>query len=372
MNLADRLDATINRTLADNRIVGCVVLVAQNGEIVYRAAHGLADREANRAMAEDAIFRLSSVTKPLIATTILALADAGKIGLTDPVTDYLPDFRPRLPDGTVPPITIHHLLTHTSGLPTTSILTDAEQAAGINRWRLGDDEIIARIGTLPLLFAPGAGWAYGPSIDVLGHIAGRLVGGRPEDALKLYVTGPLGMTDTGFFIADRARLAAAYADGAEGPELMRDPHTIPNYWGGTTTYDPDRIFDAHAFQAGGGGAAGTAGDIFRLLESVRTGGGTVLRPETARRAMANQTPQLADASGPGWQFSYLGAWLDDPASAQSPASRGTNRWAGIYGHNWFIDPDRELTVVSMSNTGLEGSDGQFRTDVRDAIYASLD
>ncbi|WP_417308655.1 serine hydrolase domain-containing protein [Devosia sp.] len=371
MDLTARLDATIANTLADNRLVGCVVLVARKGEIIYRGAHGLADREANRAMTEDAIFRLSSVTKPLIAATILALVDAGRIGLTDPVTDHLPGFRPRLADGSAPPITIHHLLTHTSGLPTTSILTDAEQAAGINRWRLGDDAIMERLSALPLLFAPGTGWAYGPSIDVLGHIAGRLVGGRPEDALKRYVTGPLGMADTGFVLADDSRLAAAYADGVDGPELMGDPHTIPNYWGGTTTYDPGRIFDPETFQSGGGGAAGTADDILWLLEALRNGDG-VLRPETAALAMKNQTPQLTDASGPGWQFSYLGAWLKDPARAQSPAAIGTNRWAGIYGHNWFIDPDRELTVVSMSNTGLEGSDGQFRTDVRDAIYASLD
>ena len=367
MNLSERLDAAAIGAIDAGRIVGSVIIVCRHGELVYQAAHGLADRESRRPMTLDTIFRFSSLTKPIVAATILALIEDGKLGLDVAITDYLPDFRPHLADGTQPTITIRQLLTHTSGLSTASILTPAEAAAGMNRWRLGDDAIIARIGALPLLFAPGAGWAYGPSIDILGHVAGRLVGGRLEDAIRHYVTGPLGMIDTGFTVRDPSRLAAPYADGANGPELMGPLHTIPNPWGSTTSYDPDRIFDAAAFQSGGGGAAGSGPDFMRLLEALRTGG-AILRPETARLALSNQTPQLTQAVSPGWQFCLFGAWLDDPSAAGVPAPRGMVRWGGIYGHNWFIDPAAGLSVVSMSNTGLEGSDGRFRDDILQAVY----
>ncbi|MET3925513.1 serine hydrolase domain-containing protein [Devosia sp. 2618] len=371
MALEAALDQVVAKAIADERIVGAVLIVRKDGQLLYEKAHGLADREAGRAMATDAIFRLSSLTKPVVAATILALVDGGKMGVSDLATAYLPDFRPRLADGSTPDISIHQLLTHTSGLGSLDILTAAETAAGVNKWHLGTDEILRRLADLPLLFTPGTAWSYGASIDVLAVIAGQLVGGTSEDAIRKYVTDPLRMSDTRFGVTDRTRLAAAYADAPTGAELMGDLHSVPNNWGGLTTYDPGRIFDALAFQAGGGGMAGSGGDFMTLLETLRTGGGAILKPETARLGMQDQTPQLEFAQQPGWKFSYFGAWVDDPALGGTPAPRGTNRWGGIYGHNWFIDPVNELTVVSMSNTGLEGSDGAYVAEVRNAIYAAL-
>lgn len=371
MSMETRLDGAITRAIEEKRIVGAVLLALRDGHAVYEKAHGLADREAGRPMRLDTIFRLSSVTKPIVAATILALVDAGQIGLDSVVTEYLPAFRPRLADGSMSTITIRQLLTHTAGLPVANLLSPEEQAAGVNRWRLGDDELLRRLAALPLLYPPGSGWTYGPSIDVLGVIAGRLVGGRLDDAMRRYVTGPLGMADTGFAVPDRGRLAAAYADGKDGPDLMGDPHTIIAPWGSPVTYDPNRIFDPTTFQAGGGGAAGSGPDILKLLEALRTGGGSILKPETAALGLSNQTPQLTNAAGPGWQFSLFGAWLADPRAAAVEQSPGTNRWGGIYGHHWFIDPVQKLTVVCMTNTGLEGSDGRLRDDVRAAVYGGL-
>ena len=371
MDIAQRLDAVAEEAVARNRIVGTVLIVRRHGETLYEKAHGLADREAGRTMMVDTIFRLSSLTKPIVAATVLALVDAGKLRLDYPVTAYLPGFRLRLADGTAPLITIHHLLTHTSGLSSGSILTAAEQAAGVNRWLLPGDEIMTRLAALPLLFTPGTGWSYGPGIDVLGVIAGNLVGGTLADAIARYVTGPLQMKDTAFSVTDPARLAAAYGDGADGPELMGEQHSVPSPFGPPVNFDPGRIFNPAAFQSGGGGAAGTGTDYIMLLEALRTGGSPILGAETVQTGLANQTPQLEQSQSPGWQFSYFGAWLDNPHLASSPASRGTNRWGGIYGHNWFIDPAQGLSVVSMSNTGLEGCDGAFKDDVRNAVYAGL-
>ena len=371
MDLEQRLDAVVDAAMAERRIVGAVLMVRRRGEVLYEKALGMADREAGRPMQMDAIFRLSSLTKPIVAATVLALVDAGKLRLDDPVTRHLPEFRPRMADDSTPEITIHHLLTHTSGLSSASILSEEETAAGVNKWRLDTAEILRRMADMPLLFAPGTGWSYGPSIDVLGVIAGNLVGGTLEDAVRQYVTDPLGMSDTRFTVTDASRLAAAYANEENGAVLMGDPHSVPNPFGGITTYDPGRIFDAEAFQSGGGGMAGTGPDFVNLLETIRSGGGAILKPATLAMGLANKTPQLKQSQAPGWGFSYFGAWLDDPALAGSPAARGTNRWGGIYGHNWFFDPSQELSVVSMSNTGLEGCDGPFKDQVRDAVYAGL-
>src|SRR3954454_19083086 len=110
------IDSAIERALAEQRIVGAFVLVAQGGEIVYRRAAGLADRERGTPMREDAVFRLASLTKPVVTAAALRMVELGKIALADAVTKYLPDFRPALPDGTMPTITLRHLLTHMAGL----------------------------------------------------------------------------------------------------------------------------------------------------------------------------------------------------------------------------------------------------------------
>lgn len=371
MTMAQHIDAVMDRAIAERRIVGTVVIVRRHGELAYERAAGLADREAGVPMQRDAIFRLSSLTKPIVAATILALVEAGKLAINDPVTRHLPGFRPKMADGSEPKITVHHLLTHTSGLGSAPILTEAETAVGVTRADLSGDELLARIAALPLQFAPGAGWAYGFSIDVLGVIAANLVGGTLQDAIRRYVADPLGMDDSRFSVTDPARLAAAYADGPDGAVLMGDPHSVPNLFGGMTTYDPGRIFNTKTFQSGGGGMAGTGPDMMLLLETLRTGGGKILKPETVAMGLANQALQLPFTQAPGWGFSYFGAWLDDPAAAQSPAARGTNRWGGIYGHNWFVDPANGLSVVSMSNTGLEGCDGPYKDQIRDAVYAGL-
>lgn len=366
MSMEEALDSAVARAIADGRIVGAVLLVRKGGATVYEKAHGLADREAGRAMETDAIFRLASLTKPVIAATILAMRDQDLVSLDAPVTDYLPDFRPALADGTRPTITLQHLLTHSSGLRTPNA-----RPGEVDLLRAGTDAILARIAAEPLQFAPGSRWAYGISIDVLGALAGKLVGGSPEDAARRFVLDPLGMDDTRFSVTDRSRLAVPYGDAPGGAERMGDVHSVTAPWGGSVTFHPTRIFDPDMFQSGGGGMAGTGQDFMALLEALRSDGGGIIRPETARAAFANRLPAGVVATGLGWGFGHIGAVLLDPVAAGHPAEKGSVRWGGIYGHNWFIDPTRELIVVSMSNTGLEGSDGAYRDEIAAAVYSSL-
>ena len=182
--LGARLDAVIDRALAEKRLVGAVVTVARDGEVVYERAAGFADREAGRAMTRDTIMRYASLTKPIVSAAALALMDEGKLALADPVTKFLPDFRPKLADGSQPVITVKHLMTHTSGLtypffePAESAYFGLGIADGLNAVRAPMAENLQRIARWPLYFPPGSAWNYGVSTDVLGAVM-TAAAGRP-------------------------------------------------------------------------------------------------------------------------------------------------------------------------------------------------
>lgn len=381
MNIADsgltrRLDGVIERALAERRIVGVVMLVSIDGRIAYRRAAGYADREAGRPMREDTIFRLASVTKPLVAAAALAMADKGLIGLDDPVDRYLPEFRPRLADGQPAAITIAQLLTHTSGLGYPSAVDPEDRymragvSNGIDMPGRTMEENLRRLAAVPLYHEPGRGWRYGLSIDVLGAAIAEVHGGSLADAVETYVTGPLGMHDTRFDVADPARLAAPYADAWPEPVRMPDPYTVPAGANGEgTRFSPSRIFNRESFQSGGAGMAGTAGDFMRFLEAIRSSGAPILTRGTVERACLNQIGDLPrDSDDAGWRFGYLSAVLDDSRAANTPQNPGALDWGGVYGHFWWIDPKAQLAAVSFGNTALESCNGEFQNEVRRAVY----
>ena len=170
--LAARLDPIIDAALASQRIVGGVALVARGGSLVYARAAGLADREAGQAMSRDAIFRASSLSKPIVTGAALALVEAGVMRLDDPVTKFLPDFKPAL-DGQAPTITIRQLLTHTAGLsygfmqPDDGPYLRLGVSDGMDQPGLGFDTQLGRIVEAGLSYPPGAAWLYSVSMDVL-------------------------------------------------------------------------------------------------------------------------------------------------------------------------------------------------------------
>jgi CubicO group peptidase (beta-lactamase class C family) len=368
----NRLDGVTEEAVDTGRVVGAVVLVAEDGAMTYRRAAGLADREARRPMEEDAIFRLASVSKPMVAATALALIERGALALDEPVTRWLPDFRPRLRDGTTPKITLRHLLTHTSGLGYGDLAPDdpyrpAGISGGLDQPGLGMAENLRRIASVPLYFAPGTAWRYGVNIDVLGAVIEQATGGRLGDAVAKFVTRPLGMTDTGFTVADQSRLATPYAEGVP-PNAMGAACEVVGELGRGTFFVPDRIFDPASFHSGGAGMAGSAPDFMRFLEAIRTGGAPILKPETVDLAARNHIGDLArEEKDAGWRFGLISAVLADPAAAQTPQSPGTLQWGGIYGHSWFIDRARKLSVVAFTNTAVEGCLGEFPKEIVRAV-----
>ncbi|WP_417308654.1 serine hydrolase domain-containing protein [Devosia sp.] len=365
MSLQSNLDAAINAALVD-RIVGCVVLVNQNGKEIYARTAGFADREAGRKLERNAIWRLASVTKPVVATAALRMMDEGLLQLDDPVTKYLPYFTPPSPDGEVRPITLRQLFAHSSGLSYDAVPDDV--SPGMRGPFISLEENLRRLAKAPLVFAPGTGWAYGTSIDVLGGVIAAINGSTLEAAVNKYAAGPLGMVDWRFTPTDASRVTANYFNGELPTPAIVPPARITADNDQTTTWDVDRIFRADATQSGGGGSCGTADDVMKMLE-VYNGNSGHLKPETVAETFKNQIGDLPRReSDTGKRFSLLGALLDDPAAANNPAPAGTLDWGGAWGHNWVIDPTNKLTILVCTNVAPEGVNGPFRDDILRAVY----
>ena len=365
------LDRVINGALESGKITGVVVLVHREGEPVYQRAAGLADREAAIPVGFDTIFRMASVTKPIVAATALAMVERGLLALEDPVSKHLPWFRPPLADGTVPEISIHQLLTHTSGLMYNpefkQLAADRRISMGLTDTDLDYEANFSRHNTIPLAFAPGTQWAYSFATDILGAAIAAVHGGSLEDAVVNYIAGPLGMTDTRFHVTDPVRLAVPYGDAVPLPVRMPDNWAGADPEGWTLNFSPNRIFNPKAFQSGGAGMAGTARDIMTFLDMLAAGGKGVLKPETVDAGLSNQIGDL-ERDEPGVKFGYFGAVVANRKLALTPQSVGSVRWGGVYGLDWFIDREAGLTSLVVTNNALEGCTGLFPQDIRDAVY----
>jgi CubicO group peptidase (beta-lactamase class C family) len=372
--LEQRLDAVISAAVAEHRIVGAVVLVARDGTVVYHRAAGLADREAGRPMHEDTIFNYSSVTKPIVTAAAMRLVEQRRIGLDDPVTRWLPDFKPKLADASTPVITVRQLLTHTAGLSYRFLEAPGSDydrlnlSDGFDQPGLSSEEFLRRLGATQLRFPPGSGWKYSLSLDVLGLAMARATGTPLPQLIEQLVTRPLGMRDTGFRIADSSRASAYYVDHESQPVRMMEGTQVP-LSPGVLRFAPDRLADPDSYPSGGAGMAGTAGDLLKFLEAMRKGGAPILKSSSVTDMMRVQAA-TPSATNPGSGFGFGWAVLVDPTAAKSPQSPGTISWGGVYGHTWFVDPARKLTVVAFTNTTLAGAFGPFPNSVRDAVYAT--
>ena len=377
-DLNTRIDAAIQSALDEKRIVGAVIAVMQDGQLAHFKAYGLSDREAGRATKEDDIFRLASISKPIVTAAAMRMIELGRLGLDTPVTDFLPDFRARAPDGSTPVITIGQLLTPTSGLsydflqPLDGPYNTLKVSAGID----GDltmEENLARMVEAGLTFPPGAMWLYSVAIDVLGAILAKIEGTDVEGVVRKYVTGPMEMTDTSFFVTDAARLVQPYSNAAPEPVRIGDNFKQPFVPGcGPINLGVSRAFNRNAFQGGGGCMNGKALDIVRLLDAVRAGGAPILSEETTKQMMSNQIGPLRilfDPTG-NTAFGFGGSILLDPAASGSFLSPGSWQWGGVWGHTWFVDPARKLTIVNLTNTTLEGMAGQLPRDVQQAAVGT--
>jgi CubicO group peptidase (beta-lactamase class C family) len=358
-----RIDKVLQQYVDENRVAGVVGLVLQDGKPVYERAVGWADKEAGTKMAPDTIFRIASQTKALTSVAILALMEEGKIGLTDPVSRYIPSFansKVAVGNGarvdTVParrPINVRDLLTHTAGISygTEPIIAAQYEAKGLGPaagygWFTADkDEPICvsmeRLGTLPFVAQPGEAWVYGYNTDILGCLVEKTSGMPLDEFIRTRITGPLGMKDTQFFLppAQRARLAAVYSSGSDG-SIKRAPDGPRGQ--GAYVDGPRKSF------AGGAGLLSTARDYARFLEMIRRGGAIdgvrILSPRTVALMTSNQVGTLHSQTGLGFG---LGFETTDRYGANGMDSVGSYGWAGAYSSTYRVDPDARLVIVFM-------------------------
>ena len=377
-NMTQRIDAALNSALNEKRIVGAVIAVMKDGELAHFRPYGLANREQGKPMTEDAIFRLASISKPIVTAAAMRMIELGKFGLDTPVTDFLPDFKPKSPDGSTPTITIRHLLSHTAGLsydflqPPEGPYNTIPVSAGID----GDftmEDNLARMVEAGLTFPPGAAWLYSVAIDVLGAVMAKAEGTDVEGAVQKYVTGPMQMTDTSFYVTDEKRLVQPYSNAAPEPIPIGDNFKQPFVPGcAPINLGTSRAFNRNAFQGGGGCMNGKALDIVRMLDAIRAGGAPILSKETTQQMMSNQVGPLRilfDPTG-NTAFGFGGSILLNPAASGSALSPGSWQWGGVWGHSWFVDPTRKLTIVNLTNTTLEGMAGQLPGDVQRAAVVA--
>jgi len=380
-----RVDALLQRYVDEKRLSGAVALVLRDGQPVYERAVGWSDKEAGRAMAMDTIFRIASQTKAFTSVAVLSLMEEGRLGLTDPVSRFVPAFAATTvsldgPGGAsiVPakrPITIKDLLTHTAGIsygmePRVAAAYEAKglgPAAGLG-WYFADKDdgvcpSIDRLATLPFVAQPGEAWVYGYNTDILGCVVERITGQSLDAVIRARITGPLGLTDTQFFLppAQRTRLATLYGHGPDGA-IVRAPEGSRGQ--GHYVDGPRRSF------SGGAGLLSTARDYARFLEMIRLGGaleGTrVLAPRTVQLMTTNQAGTLHSTTGLGFG---LGFETTDRYGANGMDSAGSFGWAGAYGTIYRVDPEARLVIVLMIQVLPNTSD--IRTTFPTAVYQAL-
>lgn len=382
----DRIRAFLQRHVDDGSLAGAVALVARRGHVAYAAAVGMADREAQRPMTVDAIFRIASQSKAVTSVAIMMLVEEGAIALGDPVSRFIPAYTrttvaTRTDTGlaVVPArrqITIRDLLTHTAGISygTDSLVAERYRAAGLGPaagygWYLADktEPVCAsmeRLATLPFIAQPGERWVYGYNTDILGCVVER-VSGMPFDRfLETRVFGPLGMQDTHFFLPPdkRDRLTAVYS-ARQGGGLDR---AAEGQRGQGHYVDGPRV----SF-SGGAGLLSTASDYGRLLQMLANGGELdgvrLLSPMTVTLMTVNQTGTLYDGADHGFGLGF--EVLASDGADGTMGSAGTFSWGGAYHSTYFVDPREDLVAVLLTQHLPAAVDvrGRFRTLVYQAV-----
>lgn len=380
-----RLDELLQRYVDERRIAGAVALVVRDGRPIYERAFGWSDKEGGRKMELDTIFRIASQTKAITSAAVLMLVEEGRVGLSSPVSEFIPAFEKThvamQEDGRVATaparrrITVFDLLTHTAGISygTNSHVAAQYEAKGLGPaagfgWYTADRSepvctTMEQLATLPFVAQPGEAWVYGYNTDILGCIVERASGMTLDRFIETRITGPLGMTDTRFFLpaTQRDRLAAVYGSGPDG-RIVRAPEGSRGQ--GHYVDGPRRNF------AGGAGLLSTARDYARFLEMVRRGGELdgvrMLAPRTVALMTTNQVGTLHSSTGLGFGLAFETV---DRYGANGMSSVGSFGWGGAYGTRYHVDPDARLTMVLMIQMLPNATD--LREKFPNLVYQAL-
>ena len=353
-----RIRPQLERYVGENRLAGGTALIARHGKVIYFQTFGVMDQGSGKPMTENAIFRIYSMTKPIIAVAALTLYEEGKFSMLDPVSKYLPEFsdmRVAVPaaDGvpwhTVPaerPILVLDLLRHTSGM-TNQGPKDANGELMLTRLDIRSHSLadgIKLLASAPLVHQPQAGFDYSPGPDVMGRLIEVWSGMMLDQYLNERIFRPLHMTDTGFWVPQDkwSRLTTLY-DRGPNDEIVR------------ATGDPQDGFKRKPpFLSGAGGLVSTTSDYLRfaqmLLNRGQLDGVHILSPKSIELMSSDLLGDLPVFDGPmlpGYGFGLSVAVNKGPAKTATIGSAGEYYWEGAAASLFFVDPSEDLLTVFM-------------------------
>ncbi|MBS0546911.1 MAG: beta-lactamase family protein [Proteobacteria bacterium] len=385
-----RIGERINEGVKAGELPGAVVLIARNGKIVLFDAYGYRDKDAKAPMKTDTIFRIASMTKPMVAVAAMILMEEGKLSLADPVSKYIPAFADTKvsvkrtdADGTVEmglepqtrPMTVQDLLRHTSGLTYGAVGSNPVKQSYMDMKVAVPDqtnaEMVEKLAKLALLYQPGTHWEYSMSTDVLGRVIEVASGTTLDKFIEERITRPLRMGDTGFDAAPDKKDRAAHPQ-KEGPK-----NELPKI--------PDITFKS-TWKSGGGGMVSTAADYARFLQMFAGGGQLdgvrIISRKSIDLMTANHLPPdikmgddmyrfeaLEPSARMGQGFGLGFAVRTDQGRNPLPGSIGDYYWGGAYGTYFWHDPRERMYVVFMMQS--QTARLPYRYLMRDLVYQAL-
>jgi CubicO group peptidase (beta-lactamase class C family) len=383
-----RISDWMKRYVDEGRFPFAATLIARKGRIAWTGHTGLADVEAGTAYTPETLVRIYSMTKPVTSTAFVMLYEQGLVHLDDPVSNFIPEFaglqvlvpvaeRLDQTEALKTPVTVHHLLTHTSGLTYGFNQDVLSETYGKNRLDFGQRagglaETAARLAEMPLLFQPGTRWHYSVATDVLGRVV-EVVSGKPLDRyFDDNILEPLEMSDTSFIVpaSKMGRLGPCYAYDPKGGMLV-----FPTGFG-------EGEVDTFS---GGGGLISTGHDYLRFAEMLRRGGALgdvrLLGPRTVQLMTSNHLPggvDLATLGPSAWcetSFTGVGFGLGfavnlSPAMSQLSASPGDFSWGGMASTYFWCDPVEEMSVVFLTQL-LPSNSWPNRKELRALVYQAI-
>ena len=393
----DYLKNWLQAEVDQGRIPGAVVMIVRDGKLAWSQTVGFQDKDAGKRLDKDAIFRIYSMTKPLVAVAAMMLVEDGKLQLADPVSKYLPEFEKMTVSvattdaagvvtySTVPatkPITVHDLLRHTSGIGYAEITRNpalkkayidagvyTENGTDYDSRMVTPQREIEGLAKAPLSTQPGTNWEYGMSVDVLGRVVEVASGMRLSAFLDARLLKPLKMVDTGFQVPESQR-------GRIAQPLAIDP----------VTKAPNKVLDvtvAPLNDSGGAGAVSTASDYIRFADMLLRGGELdgqrILSPTTIRlmtsdslgtRTAVPLTPGELLMGAQGYTFGLGFMVRQGPGLAGVSGSEGEFMWAGAAGTFFWVDPKLNIAVVSMMQSPGPSRPG-YRRALKQLVSAAI-
>jgi CubicO group peptidase (beta-lactamase class C family) len=372
-----RINELMQRHIDAGTFSGAVTLVARHGRVAHLEAQGLMDIESRKAMQKDAIFRIMSMTKPVVGVATMMMIEEGKVRLTDPVSKFIPELKDltvavTMPSTGAPPppgtperfytvpaereITVRDLLTHTSGLVSGGVSNrEAQRVALKGKETLAD--YLPRLGGVPLAFQPGTRWAYSAQagFDALARVVEVTSGMSFDKFAQQRIFDLLEMRDTFFYPAEgNARMATRYRRGEKGLEKQNNPG-----------------FMNGAYFSGGGGLMSTAEDYLQfaqmLLNRGELNGKRLLGSKTVEVMTSVAAPDTLPGRPKGEGYGLSVRVMNDPIARSSFMSAGTFGWSGAFGTHFFVDPQERIVGILMTQT----PDQQVRLDFENAVMHAI-